>query len=131
DMQAWEEIPQMVAAKYHSLPPDLKATCLIFGGGYHHAGALNYYRKKYDLPEAMSLNASYILWAPDNPQCDNMIIVDSRWQDGSPLFHSRVFVDSIRHPYARDPGYVFYASEPTDVKDALVMEWISQAKEPF
>lgn len=131
DMQAWEEIPQMVAGVYHALPPERRQTCAIYGGSYVHAGALNYYRDKYGLPEAFSLNATYILWAPEDPQFDNMIMVDNRWQDTSSLFYHHVFIDSISYPYTRDPGYVFYRKDMRPGADSMIVEIIRGAKEPF
>lgn len=120
DMHGWEEMAANVAKKYHALPKEKQATCLVYGGGYHHAGTLNYYRKKYKLPEAFSLNSSYLLWAPDSVHFDNMILLDDRWQDSSALFHVHEFVDSTRLPYVRDKGYVFYRESPRFNVDSVI-----------
>jgi len=72
DMQGWEEPVATVAKHYHALPEEKKATCLIFGAGYAHVGPLNYYRRKYNLPEAYSLDASYVFWVSDSLKFDNM-----------------------------------------------------------
>ncbi|MEM9931681.1 MAG: glycosyltransferase family 39 protein, partial [Bacteroidota bacterium] len=54
DMHGWEEMVAAVADFYHSLPPEAQAKCMIEGGHYGEAGALNFFRKKYHLPEAVS-----------------------------------------------------------------------------
>jgi hypothetical protein len=128
DMFGWEETAATVAEKYHSLSPDQQATCLIYGGSYVHAGLLNYYRKKYELPEAISLNSSYVLWIPDSLHFDNMILVDDTWQDSSTYFLHHEFVDSVQHRYARDPGYVFYRYGPRAKMDSLIAARIREAK---
>ncbi|MCB0531083.1 MAG: glycosyltransferase family 39 protein [Lewinellaceae bacterium] len=128
DMFGWEETAATVAEKYHSLPAEKQATCLIYGGSYVHAGLLNYYRKKYGLPEAVSLNSSYVLWAPDSLHFDNMILVDDTWQDSSTYFKHQVFVDSVQYRYARDPGYVFYRYGPRAHLDSLVTVRVRAAK---
>jgi len=129
DMRGWEEPVATVAKYYHALPPEKQETCLIYGGGYAHVGPLNYYRKKYELPEAQSLYASYVLWIPDTLQFDNMFLVDNAWQDSTALFYHQEFLDSTHNKYARDPGYVFYRSDPRPGMDSIVTEIIRSEKQ--
>lgn len=129
DMQGWEEMAANVSKKYHALSRDQQSTCLIYGGGYHHAGALNYYRKKYDLPEAYSMNSSYLLWIPDHIHFDNMILLDNVWEDSSAYFSYHEFIDSTHHPYARDNGYVFYRSQPKVNADSVIANLIRRERE--
>lgn len=112
DMHGWEELPAKVAAFYHRLPEPARRRCLIWGGNYGHAGALNYYRSAYDLPEAISLSSSYALWAPDSLYFDRLLLVDDVRQDYSEWFAHSELIDSIRHPLARDPGYIYYRHTP-------------------
>ncbi|MEL6863922.1 MAG: glycosyltransferase family 39 protein [Bacteroidota bacterium] len=112
DMHGWEEMVQKVSKIYHTLPEDKKATCQLFGGSYGHAGALNYFRDKYQLPEAYSFNSSYMLWAPEQVSFDNQIMVDDQFYTTSSWFDQIQLVDSISHPYAREKGYIYYRSEP-------------------
>jgi 4-amino-4-deoxy-L-arabinose transferase-like glycosyltransferase len=51
DMHGWEEMAAKVGKLYHSLPPAEQKSCLVYGGGYAHASSINYYRKKYKLPQ--------------------------------------------------------------------------------
>lgn len=117
DMHGWEEIPKKVAKIYHGLSPEAQQKCLVWGGNYGHAGVLNFYRKKYDLPQAHSFNASFVDWVPDDLEIEWQIQVEDSYLDGSDWFHSVVLLDSIDNKYARDPGYIYLKSQPkTDLR---------------
>ncbi|GJM35057.1 MAG: hypothetical protein DHS20C18_40580 [Saprospiraceae bacterium] len=125
-MRGWEEMVAKVSKVYHELSPEDQANCMIFGGSYGHAGALNYYRKKYNLPEAYSFNSSFMIWAPEEVDFNQQIMVDDTWQEESPYFGTVAFRDSITDPYARDPGYIWYRKNPlVDVREG----WKQIAKE--
>jgi hypothetical protein len=53
---------------YHSLTPAEQQQTLIFCNNYGMAGAVNYYGRKYNLPEAYSDNASFLYWLPEISQ---------------------------------------------------------------
>lgn len=113
------------------LPAQERAICLIWGGGYHHAGALNYYSKKYGLPEVMSLNSSYRIWVPDTLHFDRMILADDVYSTESSWFRESTLVDSIEHSLARDPGYIYYRHNPRiDVEQAW-WKAVAEAKGVF
>lgn len=131
DMYGWEEMAEKVARLYHGLSESKRAACLIWGGGYAHAGALNYYREKYRLPEAVSLNSSYRIWAPDSLQFDRMILVDDVYENSSSWFFHSELIDSIRHSLARDPGLIYYRHNPRIDVEAAWREAAAEAKKPF
>lgn len=112
DMFGWEEMVEKVSRIYHALPDSTRSQCHIYGGSYGHAGAIHYFRRKYELPEAHSLSASFMIWAPSNIDFDHQILIDDRKQDSSSWFRNMILVDSIQQPYARDPGYIYYRTEP-------------------
>jgi len=112
DMLGWDEIPIKVASVYHNLSDDEKSRCIIYAGHYGQAGVMNFYRKKYDLPETYSFNASFVNWIPENLDFDIQIQVDDRKQGASQYFNSVILMDSIEHPLARDPGYIYIKSQP-------------------
>lgn len=126
DMHGWEEMVQKVAKIYQDIPADRRESCMIYGGSYGHAGAINYFRKKYDLPVAQSLNSSYAFWADPNTQFDKQIMVDDVFNLESSWFSQMELVDSIANPNARDPGYIYWRQAPKiDVEKAwreLVLE---------
>ena len=78
------------------------------------AGAVNYYGKKYDLPEAYSDNASFLYWLPENKPMVNLILVctdsDELQDDYVSFFKSAQFTDSVTSTYAREHGdYIMLA----------------------
>ena len=117
DMHGWEEMVAKVAKLYHSLPETDQKQCMIEGGSYGHAGAINYFRKKYKLPEAYSFSSSYVMWVPASVEFNQHILIDDVRQTGSQYFGSMILVDSVENPNARDPGYIYYRTKPrVDIK---------------
>jgi hypothetical protein len=66
DMLGWEEMTQKMAKAYNSLDSNEKAHTFLFCDNYGEAGAVNYYRFKYNLPEAHGDNGSFLYWLPRN-----------------------------------------------------------------
>ncbi len=129
DMHGWEELTQRTAKIYHSLRGERKDKCMIYGGSYGQAGSINFYGSKYGLPEAYSLNGSYLLWAKEDLEFDNQIMIDDRKHESSDWFERMTLVDSIQNPNAREKGYIYYRSDP---KIDVVEEWrqiISQGQD--
>jgi hypothetical protein len=120
DMNGWEELSERVAKIYHALPKEKREKCMIYGGNYGHAGSLNYYRKKYNLPEAQCFNSSYKMWAKEEVDFDNQIMVEDRRQSPtSDFFNRMILVDSIHDPFAREKGFIYYRDDPkVDVREA-------------
>lgn len=117
DMLGWEELPAKVAQLYHSLSPADQAGCLLYAGNYGQAGVINFYREQYDLPECYSFNSSFTMWLKEDMQITCQIQVDDNWQSTSESFAKVAIVDSIGHPLARDPGYIFLKTQPlTDLR---------------
>ncbi len=131
DMNGWEEIAQKVSKFYHQLSDEEKRQCNILGVNYGEAGAINFYRKKYNLPEAYSRNSSFVLWAPEDIQFNNQIMVIDELQEGSDWFETMVLVDSIENPYARDKGYIYYRTNPKTDVEAAWKAYIREHKDEF
>jgi 4-amino-4-deoxy-L-arabinose transferase-like glycosyltransferase len=108
DMLGWEEMAQKTAAAYHSLDSAQQTRTIIFCDNYGMAGAINYYRKKYRLPEAYSDNASFLYWIPDSLHYDNLVLVESdpdeMQYDFIKEFSNAVLTDSVTNSYARERG---------------------------
>ena len=120
DMYGWEELVERVAKIYHALPPEKKEKCMIYGGSYAHAAAVNFYREKYQLPEAYSFNSSFIFWAEEEVDFDQQILIDDRKQESSTWFAEMTLADSIQHPAAREKGYIYNRANP---KIDVVKAW--------
>jgi 4-amino-4-deoxy-L-arabinose transferase-like glycosyltransferase len=108
DMLGWEEMAQKTAAAFHLMDSSQQANTFIFCDNYGMAGAINYYRKKYHLPEAYSDNASFLYWIPDSIKFQNLVLVehdpDEMHYDFIKQFSSATLTDSITNPYAREKG---------------------------
>lgn len=108
DMLSWEEMAQKTARAYSMLNPEEKRHTLLFCDNYGQAGAVNFYAKKYKLPEAFSDNASFLYWLPDKVPVDNILLVtddkNEMQHDFIKMFSSAMLVDSITNRYARENG---------------------------
>lgn len=132
DMCGWDEMAERVGRLYQSLPEAVQDSCSIFGGSYGHAGALNYYGPEWDLPEALSFNGSFVLWAPQRVDFTWQIIVEDRKYDSpQPYFLHERLVDSVRHPLARDPGYIYLRHHPRIPVDSAWHILLEQARKRY
>jgi hypothetical protein len=108
DMLGWDEMAKKTATAYHSLDSAQQKNTFIFCDNYGMAGAINYYRKKYHLPEAYSDNASFLYWIPDTLTFQNLILLESdpnEMQYGFIKdFSKATLTDSVTSPYARENG---------------------------
>jgi Dolichyl-phosphate-mannose-protein mannosyltransferase len=108
DMLGWKEMTEKTAKAYSTLSSEEKKHTVIFCDNYGQAGAVNFYGKKYNLPEAYSDNASFLYWLPDSLHIDNIIVVTDDQQemqhDFIKDFTSAVLSDSVTNEYAREKG---------------------------
>ncbi|MEO7881605.1 MAG: glycosyltransferase family 39 protein [Mucilaginibacter sp.] len=111
DMLGWEEMAQKAAQTYHSLTPEQQKHAQIFADNYGEAGALHHFHKKYNMPDVVSLNSSFALWAPDNLDAKYIIYVDD--DDNvtarlAPLLESYKQTGEVLTPLAREKGTRIY-----------------------
>jgi 4-amino-4-deoxy-L-arabinose transferase-like glycosyltransferase len=108
DMLGWEEMAQKTGAAYHTLSEEEKKETIVFGDNYGMTGAINFYRRKYKLPEAYSDNASFLYWLPDHLPVKNVVLItddqEEMQHDFIKDFTSAILYDSITSPYAREHG---------------------------
>jgi hypothetical protein len=121
-MFGWDELTQKVAQAWQNLTPEQQKQTIIFADNYGEAGAIHHYGKLYNLPDVVSLNSSFALWAPDSLTCKYIIYVDERGQNAIKLLASHQIgsykkVGQIDNPLAREHGTVITLF--TDVKPAL------------
>ena len=131
DMNGWEEMVANLSKAYHQLSPEEKEECLLIGGGYGHAGAINYYREKYDLPEACSFNSSYLIWLPNEVDFEMILHLDDNINEESEWFSDFIYVDSLENSYARDPGYIYIRKSPRTDVSQVWNKLVKEEKAPF
>ncbi len=79
DMFGWEEMVKGVAGMYNTLTPEEQAKCVIFVRNYGEAGAMDFFGKKYGLPNALCGHNNYWLWGPgERPGEVAIVLGDSR-----------------------------------------------------
>jgi len=64
DRFGWEELVADVAAVVERLPPGERERAVIVANSYGHAGALELWGDRYDLPPVYSTHNNYVLWGP-------------------------------------------------------------------
>ena len=64
DQFGWEELVGQIAGAYNALTPEEQAQCVIFLRNYGQAGAVDFFGKKFGLPNALCAHNSYWLWGP-------------------------------------------------------------------
>ncbi len=118
DMLGWKEMAEKVGKAYHSLSEEEQRNTLIFANNYGMAGAVNYYRHQYHLPEVYSDNASFLYWLPDSVHFSNLILITTNQEELKEkyvqYFQSAYIADSITHPYAREHGDLIVVEKGAD-----------------
>ena len=108
DMLGWEEMAQKMSKAYETLDSTEKKHTILFCDNYGQAGAVSFYAKKYNMPEAYSDNASFLYWMPDSMHIENLLLLtDDKQEMQHPFiknFNSALLSDSITNIYAREHG---------------------------
>ena len=100
DRFGWEEMVQKVASAYNMLSKEERKEALIFGQNYGEAGAANFYRKKYNLPQAISSHNNFWIWGyPKEYKGNVLIIIGSNYEDNSEFFEDVQLVGNHSNKY--------------------------------
>jgi hypothetical protein len=75
DQFGWKEFTDTVAAVYNRLIPEEQARCFIYVRNYGEAAAIDFFGKRYGLPNARCAHNSYWFWGPGERTGDIAIIV--------------------------------------------------------
>ena len=95
DMLGWDELTKKVADTYNSLTPEQQKNTIIIADNYGEAGAIHHYGYLYGLPDAISLDSSFALWAPYNiGEAQYIIFVDD--DDGNNAKKFMPMADSVK-----------------------------------
>ncbi|BAU55167.1 glycosyltransferase family 39 protein [Mucilaginibacter gotjawali] len=108
DMLGWDEMAAKVDSAWKTLTPEQQKHTQIYADNYGEAGALHHYDKQYNLPEVISLNSSFTLWAPDNLDGEYIIYVDDQGGGNINSFKSALEsyrkIGEVENPLAREKG---------------------------
>jgi hypothetical protein len=83
DRFGWEELARTVSEAYQSLPENERTKTVVYAHNYGEAGAIDYYRGKYDLPPVICPHNSYWFWgsALFEKDIEVLIIIGGRIED--------------------------------------------------
>jgi hypothetical protein len=117
DMTGWEKLAGYVAKAYNSLNDEERKNCTIFGErNYGYAGAVYFYGREYNIPEAITFHESYVFWAPDSIPDGPLVYIYRDINNLDELFSDIREVGSVDDKYFREKGLkVFLCKSP--VKD--------------
>jgi hypothetical protein len=103
DMNGWEKLTSIVAETYYSLDENERKNCTIFGErNYGYAGAIYFYGRKYNLPEAITFHESYVFWAPDSIPEGPMIYIFRDKNNLDELFNEVTMTGSVNDKFFRE-----------------------------
>jgi hypothetical protein len=120
DMTGWHELAGYVSKAYSMISEEEQKRCTIYvESDYGNAGAINYYGKEYNLPDAVTFLDSYVIWAPDTIPDGPFIYVNSEIGDIRKLFRNVIKIGSVSNPFSRENGLlVFLCTDPaTNVQE--------------
>lgn len=75
DMFGWESKAEAVAKAFHSLSPEDQAKAAIFADNYGRCAAIDFFGKKYGLPDAIGNHNNYWIWGPGKATGELVIIL--------------------------------------------------------
>ncbi len=106
DRFGWENMAATVSSVYRTLTPDQKEDCVVVTRNYGEAGAINYFRKRYELPPAVSEHNNYYLWGPGRTTGKALIVIGVSPEELQKEFESveqrAVVVSPYAMPYETD-----------------------------
>lgn len=100
DRFGWEELASVVADAFTALPADERDRCIIFGRNYGHAGALEYWARKYELPPVYSTHNNFWIWGPPREPVDVVIVIQDTRESLEERFEEVVEAGVAETPYA-------------------------------
>lgn len=136
DMLGWEEMARKTAQVYHHLPDSIQQKTMIYGDNYGEAGALAFYRKKYQLPEIYSDDASFAFWLPSTFEQQYFLFATHHLPDEDDIFFKHFktveIKDSVTVKYAREYGAkIILYSLPDSIAVSIANKNIQQLKATY
>jgi len=134
DMIGWEELGKLAADAYHRLSAEERERCAIYAENYGQAGAIKYHGRKYGLPEPVSFDDNFLLWAPDS--LENLLafiyVNDEFGEDIQHFFAEVTLAGQLSNPYAREYGLgVYLCKHPKPELGEFYSEKVRQLKQRF
>lgn len=99
DRFGWEEMAAAVSKHYQQLPEAVQQDIVVYADNYGEAGAINYYRKRYPLPPAVSGHNSYYFWGPGSISGEHLIVIAGDKEELEEAYENVVLLKRFTAPY--------------------------------
>jgi len=101
DMFGWENMAKQVSEVYESLPDTEKTDAVVFTQNYGEAAALEYYQKKYPMPQVLCLHNNYWIWGWKHAgkSMNTVLLLGGQIEDHVDNFESVEPIEIIRCQY--------------------------------
>jgi len=100
DMFGWENMAATVAKVYNSFPPEEQINTIVYAQNYGEAGAIDYYRDKFNLPRVLSGHNNYWYWGAADTNFTTVIVIGSSKDDLLKICNSVTQAAVIKSKYA-------------------------------
>lgn len=116
DMTGWKEMVILVDEAYRQIgETERKNTTIYAERNYGYAGAVHFYGRQYNLPDAITFLDSYVLWAPDTIPRGPVIYINHDIAGLCTFFEKITEIGIVRNKYFREDGLkVFLCERPND-----------------
>jgi len=99
DRFGWEDKAGAVARAYHRLSTEDQAKCALFGDNYGRCATIDFFGKKYGLPESIGSHNNYWIWGPRDYTGEVVLILGGDLENKQRVFSSVEVVDSVSTRY--------------------------------
>lgn len=133
DMTGWKELAGYAAKAYMNLSGTDQKKCTIYvESNYGDAGAINFYGKEHFLPDAITFQESYVIWAPDSIPVGPFIYINREIGDIKKLFNSVMEIGSVNNFFFRENGLlVFLCTDPAVNVQEVYRKRVTREKELY
>ena len=101
--EKWKKTMIALKSVFDTLSKSEQENCLIWGKHYKQAGAVNIFRKEYNLPTAFSYHGSFYIWAPEGEMPEIVLAFsdgDARTSFFNTYFESVEPIKKVYNPYS-------------------------------
>ena len=102
DRLGWENLARVVSDVYTGLPAEDHEKCVVIGRNYGHAGSLEYWSRRYELPSVYSTHNNYWFWGPPPADTDVFIVLRGSREEMEGLFNDVVEAGVAESQYAME-----------------------------
>lgn len=99
DRFGWEELAAAVSKHFQRLPEAVQQDIVVYGDNYGEAGAINYFRKQYPLPPAVSGHNNYYLWGPGSISGEHLLVIAGDREELEQAYENVVLLEHFTAPY--------------------------------